>query len=108
MTTTPEAIVRYLKAADDKDARALASCFTTDGTVVDEGRTYRGHDEIVAWRENLASQFEYTTEVLSSDPVGEDGYRVTVRVEGNFPGGVADLGYDFRLRDGLIAALTIG
>lgn len=107
MTTTPEVIVRYLKAADDKDAHALAECFTSDGAVVDEGRTYRGHDEIVAWRVNLASQFTYTTEVLSSAPVGDDGYRVTVRAEGDFPGGVADLGYDFRLQDGLIAALTI-
>jgi hypothetical protein len=108
MTTTPDPIVRYLKAADDKDAHSLAECFTADGTVVDEGTTYRGRAEIIGWREALAGQFEYTTEVLTSEPVDADAYRVTVRAEGNFPGGVAELGYDFRLRDGLIAALTIG
>jgi uncharacterized protein (TIGR02246 family) len=108
MTNAPDVITRYLKAADDKDAHALAAAFTPDGTVVDEGHTYRGRDEIIGWREALAGQFEYTTEVLTSEPTSTDEYRVTVRVVGNFPGGTADLGYDFTLRDGLISALSIG
>jgi ketosteroid isomerase-like protein len=108
MTNAPDAITRYLKSADERDAQALAACFTDDGSVVDEGKTYRGRAEIIGWRENLASQFEYTTEVLSSEPASEETYRVTVRVVGNFPGGTADLGYDFELRDGLISALSIG
>jgi ketosteroid isomerase-like protein len=108
MSNPPDVITRYLTAADNKDAEGLAACFTEDGTVVDEDVTYQGRAEITGWRENLASQWEYTTEVRTSEPVGTDGYRVTVRIVGNFPGGTADLGYDFRLRDGLIAGLNIG
>jgi ketosteroid isomerase-like protein len=108
MSNPPDVITRYLKAADDKDAEALAACFTEDGTVVDEDVTYRGRAEITGWRENLASQWEYTTEVRTSEPISAAEYRVTVRIDGNFPGGTADLGYDFRLRDDLIAALSIG
>lgn len=106
--STPEIVTRYFKAAEAGDAAALAECFTTEGVVLDEGRSHRGHAEILAWRADLAAKWTYTAEVTGSEPVSADTYRVTERVEGNFPGGVADLGYTFTLEGGLIAALTIG
>lgn len=33
---------------------------------------------------------------------------MTNRIEGDFPGGVADLGYRFTLRDGRVSELPIG
>ncbi|MDX6231059.1 MAG: hypothetical protein QOI76_4449, partial [Frankiales bacterium] len=33
---------------------------------------------------------------------------VNARIEGDFPGGVVDLTFDFTLADGLIADLSIG
>ncbi len=105
--TTPAVVTRYLRAADDQDFEALAACFTPEGTVVDEGNTYRGHDAIVAWRERTAATWEYTSTVLGSEAIGDGEYRVVVHVEGNFPGGTADLTYTFSVDGDRLAALTI-
>src|SRR5882757_6476890 len=98
--TAPLVVTRYLAAADAGDFPALAGCFTSDGTVLDEGRTYRG-------REELAGTWTYTSSVTASEPVSAQVYQVNVRVEGDFPGGVADLTYRFTLREGLIEDLSI-
>jgi ketosteroid isomerase-like protein len=103
---TPDIIIRYFKAADDKDFDTLIACFTEDATVFDEDKTYGGHAEIRQWRSTTASQWEYTVTVTGSSPDG-DGYLVRVHLVGNFPGGEADLRYRFTLRDGLISALSI-
>ncbi|BEP15267.1 hypothetical protein acdb102_35780 [Acidothermaceae bacterium B102] len=107
MTDTPDVVTRYLKAGDEKDIAALVACFTADGTVTDEGHTYTGADEIAAWRAKTISQWTYTTVVTGSHPLDGGGYRVDVHIEGDFPGGVVDLGFVFVLADDLIAALTI-
>lgn len=39
--------------------------------------------------------------------MSDSEYRVKVLVEGDFPGGVAKLTFDFTLEDGLIAHLSI-
>ncbi len=105
--SAPEVITRYLSAASAGDFRALADCFTTRGTVTDEGHTYTGHAEIIGWRESVSSQWTYTSTVTSSEPISDDEYRVAVHVVGDFPGGVVDLTYLFVLHEGLIADLTI-
>lgn len=87
--TAPAIVTRYLGAADAGDIPALAECFTADGTVLDEGRTYRGHAEIVGWREALAGKWTYTSTVTGSDPISADEYLVSVHVAGDFPGGDA-------------------
>ena len=108
MTDAPALVVtRYLAAADARDSQALADCFTADGTVSDEGVTHRGHGQIVGWREGLAAKWTYTTKVTESQPLADGQYLGSVRVEGDFPGGVADLRYLFALRDELIADLSI-
>ncbi len=107
MTETPAAVRGYLAAAEREDAEALAACFAEDGTVTDEGRTYTGRAEIAGWRRAVAGQWTYTTEVTAVEPVGPDEYLVSAHIEGDFPGGSADLGFRFVLRDELIADLTI-
>ena len=42
----PEAVAEYLAAEEAKDADALASCFTEDGTVHDQGKDYHGRGSI--------------------------------------------------------------
>jgi hypothetical protein len=105
---TAAVVTRYLHAADTGDNSALASCFTQTGIVRDEGQTYTGQGEIRRWREDLANKYTYTTTITGNTLIGEGRERVEVRVEGDFPGGVADLRYDFVLAEGLIAELTIG
>ncbi|MEA2144664.1 MAG: hypothetical protein QOG59_251 [Solirubrobacteraceae bacterium] len=107
MSTAAPVITRYLKAAEEGDLDALVACFTEQGTVVDEGRTYRGREAIRGWRESLRSQWEYTTTVTAGEPDGDARYTIAAHLEGNFPGGVADLTYRFELAGDHIAALAI-
>jgi ketosteroid isomerase-like protein len=100
----PEIIDRYLRLATSDDYAGMAACFTEDAVVTDDGQTYRGRDEIQAWREKLAAAFDYTVTVLRI----EGQYRVTAVVAGDFPGSPVELAYDFRLREGLISELVIG
>ena len=106
-TDVPSVVTRYLQAADQGDAKALAACFTPDGTVVDEGVTYRGRDGIVGWRHQLSSTWEYTSKVTSSHSVDGHRFLVGVLVEGNFPGGRAELTYSFAVDGGQLMALVI-
>ena len=101
-------VARYLEAAASGDARAVADCFVPDGTVVDEGNTYVGRAAIVEWREKAATQWTYTTSITGESAVGSDGYRVQAHLEGDFPGGVADLEFEFVLRGELVSSLVIG
>ncbi|PRY37932.1 nuclear transport factor 2 family protein [Umezawaea tangerina] len=106
--SAPAVVTRYLKAADAGDARAVAECFSEDGTVVDEGVTYRGRAEIAAWQERTSAQWTFTSTVTGERSLGEDRHLVTTHVEGDFPGGQVDLGFDFTVHDGLVSALVIG
>jgi ketosteroid isomerase-like protein len=106
----PTIISRYFTAADNGDTDALVGCFTPDAIVSDEGRSRHGHAEIRQWREEVATAYEYTLEVL--EPAGDRGglawHDVLTHLEGNFPGGTVDLTYRFGLLDGHIAELRIG
>ena len=108
MSATPEVITRYFKAADEQDFDALAACFTEDGVAIDEGETHVGREAIKRWRQGVVAKFTFTTTITSTEAVGETGFNVGVRIEGDFPGGTADLVEAFRLRDGLIEHLAIG
>ncbi len=63
----PAVIGRYLRAAGDSDAEALAACFTPGGFVVDEDKKYEDHDEIVRWRRELAGKYVYTSKLTGAD-----------------------------------------
>ncbi|MGI8665330.1 MAG: nuclear transport factor 2 family protein [Jatrophihabitans sp.] len=101
-------VARYFDATDTGDVSALADCFSADGGV-DEGRTYRGHAEIIGWLQALATSWTYTSTITGGEATGPDqtstGYRCGVQRD--FPGGGADLSYRFVLRDGVIEHLQI-
>jgi uncharacterized protein (TIGR02246 family) len=107
MSATPEVVTNYLQAAEERDSQALAACFTEDGSVVDEGKTYVGHDAIRRWREGTVTQWTYTTTVTGTEQVTGDRYDVAVHLEGDFPGGEVDLTQSFTVSDGLIRRLVI-
>ncbi len=103
----PNAITRYLTAAADQDLDTLGACFTDTAVVVDEGHTYRGREEIVAWRTDTGQRYNYTATVIGSEKTDADHYRVTAHIVGNFPGGEVDLDYNFTLQGDLIESLAI-
>jgi ketosteroid isomerase-like protein len=100
--------VRELFAAHVvRDADAASSFLTEDAVVVDQGETFRGREEVHAFLRDAGSEFTYTTEQVGARRVDDAHWVVTVRLEGTFPGGIAELDYRFALRDGLIAELVI-
>jgi ketosteroid isomerase-like protein len=103
----PGPVARYFEADAARDIEAILVLFTDDATVLDERQTWSGPDAIRAWQLGPASRYQYTTEVASIAGTGEDRYRATVRLEGNFPGGTAELNWDFTLAGERISRLEI-
>jgi hypothetical protein len=101
----PEPVAAYF-AADRRDAEAVARCFTREAIVKDEGHTYAGLDAIKQWKTATSRKYTYTCEPIRVEE--KDGTTVvTCHLEGNFPGGKADLRFFFRLERGRIASLEI-
>lgn len=105
--STPDLIERYFAAAAARDTEALVGLFRQDGVVVDEERTWRGQSEIRRWRAGPAAAFQYTTEVLVIEHAGGGDYVARVRLEGNFPGGTAELWHRFTIDTDGIRRLEI-
>jgi ketosteroid isomerase-like protein len=103
----PETITSYLKAHEARDLDAAIGSYTSDATVTDEGRIYRGPDEIRAWLSRSAGEYTYTIEMIGATEIDQYHYDVTHHLEGNFPGGQVDLRFRFSLRDGAISRLVI-
>jgi hypothetical protein len=103
----PASITAYLAAHHARDLDTAIPCYAPDGSVTDEGHRYAGRDEIRAWLATAASEFTYTIELASVARFSADRYDAVHHLEGNFPGGVADLHFRFTLRDGLISELVI-
>jgi hypothetical protein len=101
----PEPITAYF-AADKLDGDAVARCFTSGAVVKDEGRTYTGAAAIRQWKMETAAKYTDTCEPLCAEQ--QDGTTVvTCHLDGDFPGGQADLRFFFRLERGKIANLEI-
>lgn len=105
--SVPEPIARYLESANRFDADGATGNFTPDAIVRDEQKEYVGRGEIAQWitQTSQASQPHVTvTSITSLDAK----VKMVGCVTGNFPGSPVNLDYDFHLRDGMIAQLTIG
>jgi ketosteroid isomerase-like protein len=102
------AVVRgFLAASVVHDADTASSFLADDAVVVDQGESFRGREEIHGFLRDAGSEFEYTTEQTGARRVDEDHWVVTLRLEGTFPGGVADLDYRFTLREDVVTELVI-
>lgn len=104
---TPSIIDNYFEADARRDVEGVVSLFSEDAEVLDEGKTWRGIDRIRAWREGPASKYEYTTRIVNAQRTNNDEYVLTGRLEGNFPGGTADLRWRFTLTTERIKSLSI-
>lgn len=102
----PATIKTYLTAHATGDGSAALHAFTTDAVVTDEGRTHVGHDEIGAWLTHSASEYTYTTEFTAATTT-DTHVDVVQHLEGNFPGGTADLHFRFTTDGELISRLEI-
>lgn len=104
--TLPEPVKTFMTALDAREAGRVLATLTPDAVVTDEGHDYRGADAIGAWVTGAASEYTYTTEFTGASPT-DAGVDVGQHLEGNFPGGVADLHYRFTLDGALISRVVI-
>lgn len=102
----PEVIRTYLVAHTSRDVDTAIRTFTLDAAVTDEGNTYRGREDIRDWLANARSEYTFTTDFTGVTEDGPD-VDVTAHLEGDFPGGVADLHYRFTLDGASISRLVI-
>lgn len=106
-TTLPAVVADYFALAEGTDRATAIRVFTPDAHVTDDGHDYRGREEILAWLNGPASEFETTSTRLSTETV-DDVTVVRNRLTGNFPGGQVDLRFAFTVdAAGLVRRLTI-
>jgi hypothetical protein len=103
----PDVIRRYFVLDAEREIDAIVALFSDHATVVDEGETRQGTTAIRAWQTGPASQYTYTTDVLGTDAFTPDRFVVTGRLKGNFPGGTAELKWDFTVAGDRISQLVI-
>ena len=103
----PPTIREYLAAHTARDVDAALRAFSVTGSVTDEGQTFRGTEEIRRFLNKAGAEFSYTTELIGAQRIDDAQWVATNRLEGDFPGGVAELDYRFTLADDLIAELVI-
>lgn len=106
-TDLPATVRAFLSAQEAGRPDAAVRTFLPSATVVDEGHTYRGTEEILTFLQEAGSEFTFTTELTRALRVDATHWVAHHRLEGDFPGGVAELDYRFALVDDLIEELVI-
>src|SRR5258705_519382 len=92
----PQPITAYVAAENAADPAALASCFTEDAVVRDEGGAYTGPAAIRDWAAETHRKYGHSLEALACEQT--DGQTiVTNRLTGSFPGSPIELEFVFRL-----------
>lgn len=103
----PGVVRTYLGAHTRHDAPAAAACFAPDAVVVDDGTSHRGRAGIGDWLDRSSAEYTCTTTPMGAERRGDRTWHVTQRIEGNFPGGVANLCFVFTVGNGHITSLVI-
>ena len=104
----PAPVRTYLDAHAARDVTTASSVFSPTAVVTDQGETFSGKDEIDGFLRDAGSEFTYTTEMLGVERLDGTHWVVAIRLEGDFPGGVAELAYRFTLVGGEVTELFIG
>ena len=103
----PAPIRRYLAAHVARDADTAIAAFAPDAVVTDEGRTFRGTEEVLGFLRHSGAEFDFTTELTGAQRVDDEHWVAVDHLVGDFPGGVVDLTYRFTTAGDRITELVI-
>jgi hypothetical protein len=106
-TELPPTIRAYLAAHAAGQAEAAVRAFAPTAVVVDEGKTFRGTEQVLGFLRHGGGGYTYTTELVGAERLDDAHWVAVNRLEGDFPGGVAELRYRITLVDDLITELVI-
>lgn len=104
----PTAIDNYFTFANGESEDLPDLCFSSDAVVFDEGKTYRGNDEIKDWIRSAREKSEYVVEPTKSEHCESMSIiTVSAKLSGSFPGSPVNINHLFRLVDSQIKLLEI-
>jgi len=102
----PEIITAYIEASNTRDGERLATLFTKDAVVHDEGHEHRGTAAIKKWLAATARKYAFTlTPIRLSQK--ETEIVLTAKMTGDFPGSPISARFHFVVDEGKIATLNI-
>ena len=93
----PAVVTTYLTAHQARDIATATGMFTADAAVTDEGQTFHGPEAIRTWLGSAGGEYTFITEFTGAATTDAAHVVVAQRLEGDFPGAVADLHYRFTL-----------
>ena len=94
----PAAVHGFVDGWQAGEADKVEALFAENAVAADQGETFRGREEIRRWIDESIHLFTTTLSFLGAREV--DGMvGASYRLEGDFPGGVAELEYQFHLND---------
>ena len=103
----PVTIRTFLAAHAAREARTAVRLLTDDAVIVDQDESFSGAESVLDFLQNAGSEFTYSTELLTARRGDDARWTAVLRIDGDFPGNVADLDYQFTVTDDLISELTI-
>ncbi len=92
----PTTIRAFLEAQEARDVDTALGLLAPGAEITDVGESFSGDQALRHFIAEAGSEFTYTSEITK---VGRDGdtWVVSHHLEGDFPGGKADLDYRFAL-----------
>ncbi|MFL9838732.1 nuclear transport factor 2 family protein [Flavobacterium sp. ST-75] len=103
----PKVVLGLVKAQNDFDAVAYADCFSENAEVLDEGKTYKGKDEIKAWIEDANKRYQVTMNPVAFTKAGDTNNVLSAEISGSFPGSPLVLQYHLNIVNEQIHSLEI-
>jgi ketosteroid isomerase-like protein len=102
----PTPIRAFQEAHAARDADAALAALSPQAVISDVGESFSGEEALRRFVSEAGTEFTYTDEVTK---VGRDGqiWVVSHHLEGDFPGGKADLDYRFALAGEQIERIDI-
>ena len=102
----PSPIAAYIQAANHQNTAAMLALFTDNAVVEDEGKIYRGGQEISQWGKKSQSEYQFTLEAIDMAQAAAETV-VTNTVSGTFPGSPVTLRFHFTMEGDKITGLRI-
>jgi len=102
----PTTVRAFMRAHAARDADAALALLTPDAVISDVGESFRGEGALRRFVSEAGAEFTYTDEVTGARHDG-DTWVVSHHLEGDFPGGAADLDHRFALDGERITRLDI-
>ena len=103
----PETIRAFLAAHAAREADAAMRAFVADPLVVDQDERFEGAGQVRRFLTEAGTEFTYTSTLVGARRTDDTHWVAVLHLEGDFPGGVADLEYAFVLDGDLVTQLRI-